>query len=124
LAITLGDPAGIGTEMVCGSRFDTAPPPRDDAVAMTKSVTVAELAEHLEDHLAEVQDGTTIEVVREGAKIATITPAPKKRKFVIPPPGERACDIVFTPLSKPLDQDPAEMIIEERERERSGAKYK
>ena len=94
-------------------------------MAMTKSVTVAELAEHLEDHLAEVQEGTTIEVVREGGeKIATINPTPKKKKFVIPPPGQRFGDIVFTPLSKPLDKDPAEMIIEERERERSGAKYK
>lgn len=93
---------------------------------MTKSVTVAELTEHIEDHLAEVREGTTIEVVDEGATIATITPAPtkKKRKFVIPPPGRRACDIVFTPLSKPLDEDPAEVIIAERERERSGAKYK
>jgi antitoxin (DNA-binding transcriptional repressor) of toxin-antitoxin stability system len=103
-----------------------AAPPRDDAVAMTKSVTVAELTEHIEDHLAEVREGTTIEVVDEGAKIATITPAPtkEKKKFVIPPPGQRFGDMVFTPLSKPLDKDPAEMIIEERERERSGAKYK
>jgi antitoxin (DNA-binding transcriptional repressor) of toxin-antitoxin stability system len=88
-------------------------------VGVTKSVTVAELTEHIEDHLAEVREGTTIEVVDGGAKIATITPAPKKRKLVIPPPGQRPFDIEFTPLSKPLDKDPAEMIIEERERERS-----
>ena len=98
--------------------------PRDDAGAMTKSVTVAELTEHIEDHLAEVREGTTIEVVDDGQKIATIQPAPKKKKFVIPPPGQRFGDMVFTPLSKPLDKDPAEMIIEERERERSGEKYK
>ena len=93
-------------------------------MAMTKSVTVAELTEHIEDHLAEVREGTTIEVLDNGTKIATINPAPKKQRFVIPPPGKRPCDMVFTPLSKPLDEDPAEVIIAERERERSGAKYK
>src|SRR4051812_16391994 len=101
-----------------------AAPPRDDAVAMTKSVTVAELTEHIEDHLAEVREGTTIEIVDDGEKIATINPAPKKRNFVIPPPGRRPCDFIPSPLSKPLLTDPAEMIIEERDRERSGAKYK
>ena len=93
-------------------------------MAMTKSVTVAELAEHLEDHLAEVCEGTTIEVVDRGAKIATITPEPREMKLVIPPPGKRPGDFQPSPLSKPLDKDPAEIIIEERERERSGAKYK
>jgi antitoxin (DNA-binding transcriptional repressor) of toxin-antitoxin stability system len=93
-------------------------------VEVTKSVTVAELAEHLAEHLAEVQEGTTIEVVDNGKKVATITAPPKPMKIVYPPPGKRPCDMVFTPLSKPLDEDPAEVIIEERERERSGAKYK
>ena len=102
-----------------------AAPPRDDAVAMTKSVTVAELAEHIEDHLAEVREGTTIEVVDEGGeKIATINPELNPLDLTDPGPGKRPFDIVFTPLSKPLDEDPAEVIIAERERERSGAKYK
>ena len=91
---------------------------------VTKSVTVEELAEHLEERLAEVREGTTIEVVDDGRKIATITPPPKPMKLVDPGPGKRASDVVITPLSKPLDIDPAEVIIEERERERSGAKYK
>ena len=93
-------------------------------MGVTKSLTVAELAEHLAEHLAEVREGTTIEVVDDGKKIATIEPPPKPRKIVYPPPGKRPFDIVFTPLSRPLDKDPAEMLIEERERERSGAKYK
>jgi len=93
-------------------------------VEVTKSVTVEELTEHIEDHLAEVREGTTIEVVDGGTKIATINPAPKKKKFVIQPPGQRPCDFIPAPLSKPLLTDAAEMIIEERERERSGAKYK
>ena len=93
-------------------------------MGVTKSVTVAELTEHLAEHLAEVRDGTTIEVVDDGQKVATITPQPKPRKLVDPGPGKRPFDFVPAPLSKPLDKDPAEMIIEERERERSGAKYK
>ena len=92
---------------------------------MTKSVTVAELAENLQEHLAEVREGTTIEVVEEGNKIATINPEPKKKRhFVIPPPGQRFGDVVITPLSKPLDIDAAQLIIEEREWERSGGRYK
>lgn len=93
-------------------------------MAVTKSLTVDELAEHLQEYLAQVEEGTTIEVVDDGRKIATITPPRKPLKIVDPGPGKRAGDMVFTPLSKPLDKDPAEIIIEERERERSGAKYK
>ena len=93
-------------------------------MGVTKSLTVAELAEHLQEYLTEVREGTTIEVVDDGRKIATIEPPPKPMKLVIPPPGKRFGDFQPKPLSKPLDKDPAEVIIEERERERSGAKYK
>jgi antitoxin (DNA-binding transcriptional repressor) of toxin-antitoxin stability system len=93
-------------------------------VEVTKSVTVAELAEHLEEHLAEVRKGTTIEVVNDGKKIATITPAPKPLRIVDPGPGKRVGDWDPGPRPKNLKTDPAEMIIEERERERSGQKYK
>jgi antitoxin (DNA-binding transcriptional repressor) of toxin-antitoxin stability system len=95
-------------------------------VGVTKSLTVAELREHLQEYLTQVQDGTTIDVVDDGEKIATITPPLKSLNLNIvdPGPGKRFGDVVITPLSKPLDKDPAEVIIEERERERSGAKYK
>ena len=91
---------------------------------VTKSVTVAELAEHLQDYIAEVEDGVTIYVVEGGKEIAIINPASEPLDLVEPPVGRRPCDFEPAPLSKPLLTDPAEMIIEERERERSGAKYK
>lgn len=86
---------------------------------MTKSVTVADLAEHLEEHLAEVQEGTTIYVRRDDKIIATLGPG-----IHYPAPGKRLADLVFSPLSKPLEIDAAEILIEERERRRSGEKYK
>ena len=89
-----------------------------------KLVNIEQLADHLRDYLAEVGEGTTIHVFEGGKAIATINPAPEPFEIVEPPPGKRPCDMVFTPLSRPLDKDPAEVIIEERERERSGAKYR
>jgi antitoxin (DNA-binding transcriptional repressor) of toxin-antitoxin stability system len=89
-----------------------------------KLVTVEQLAYHLRDYIAEVQEGSTIHIFQDGKAIATINPAVQPFELEMPPPGKRPCDFVPTPLSKPLDKDPAEVIIEERERERSGAKYK
>jgi antitoxin (DNA-binding transcriptional repressor) of toxin-antitoxin stability system len=88
-------------------------------VEVTKSVTVAELGEHLQEYFAEVQHGTTIDVVIDGSTIARISPAvyyPKSRK--------RLADIDPGPRPPNLKTDPAEIIIEERERRRSGDKYK
>jgi antitoxin (DNA-binding transcriptional repressor) of toxin-antitoxin stability system len=75
-----------------------------------KSVTVEELGEHLQEYFAEVRKGTRIEVVADDGIVATIIPP--LRFF---DPG---------PRPKNLTTDPAEMIIAERERERSGEKYK
>src|SRR5206468_1355517 len=74
------DPEGVHQVFVQGGGgggvgFDSGGRPRD-AVGVTKSVTVAELTEHLAEHLAEVREGTTIEVVDDGKKIATIEPPP------------------------------------------------
>ena len=93
-------------------------------MGVTKVVRLDHLADHLRDYMAEVEEGTTIYVFDGGKAIATINPAPEPFEFQEPPPGKRPCDMVFTPLSQPLDEDPAEIIIEERERERSGAKYR
>lgn len=93
-------------------------------MGVTKLITVEQLAYHLRDYMAEVQEGATIHVFQDGNAIATIQPAPKPFKLEEPPAGKRPFDIEFTPLSKPLDEDPAEVVIAERERERSGAKYK
>jgi len=76
----------------------------------SKTVTVDELGEHLEQYFAEIREGTRIEVVDGGETVATIIPPLKFFK-----PG---------PRPKNLETDPAEMIIAERERERSGEKYK
>lgn len=75
-----------------------------------KSVTVEELGEHLQEHFADVRKGTRIEVVDDGEIVATIVPP---LKFFKP-----------EPRPKNLKTDPAEMIIAERDRERSGEKYK
>lgn len=97
--------------------------PRDH-VEVPTLVNIEQLGQHLRYYMAEVEEGTTIYVFDGGKAIATINPAPDMSELLEPPPGKRPCDMVFTPLSKPLDKDPAEVIIEERERERSGAKYK
>ncbi len=75
-----------------------------------KSVTVKELGEHLQEYFSEVRKGMRIEVVADDEIVATIIPP--LRFF---DPG---------PRPKNLKTDPAEMIIAERERERSGEKYK
>ena len=89
-----------------------------------KLVSVEELAYHLRDYMAEVREGATLHVFQDGKAIATIKPAPQPFKLEEPPPGKGPFDIEITPLSKPLNEDPADVIIAERERERSGAKYK
>ena len=88
---------------------------------MTKSVTVAELTENLQEHLAEVREGTTLEIVDDGKAFATIHPTPHIR---YPAPGKRLGDFKPEPRPPNLKTDPAEIIIEERERRRSGEKYK
>ena len=93
-------------------------------MGVTKTLTIEELEEHLQETLAEVREGTIIEVVDDGKKVATIKPVPKPFDLTDPGPGRRPFDFAPTPLSKPLDKDPAEVIIEERERERSGLKYR
>lgn len=72
---------------------------------MSKQVTVKELRENLDELLAEVErSGQSLTVVRDG----------KRYPF-------RGFD--FGPRPKNLKTDPAALIIEERERERSGKKY-
>lgn len=88
-------------------------------MAMTKSVTVAELAEHLREHLAEVRDGTTLEIVEDGQTVAVF-----RAGIHYPRPGTRTGDFKPGPRPPNLKTDPAEIIIEERERRRSGEKYK
>lgn len=86
---------------------------------MSKRVTVEELAADVRKHLAEVEEGETLTVTQEGREVATITPANVQRGVRYP-----FRNLKFTPLSKPLDLDPVELLIEDRERDRSGIKSK
>ncbi len=81
---------------------------------MSKQVTVKELRENLEALLAEVESGETLTVVREGKELVSMQPAKPRYPF-------RGFD--FGPRPKNLRTDAAALIIEERDRERSGKKY-
>jgi prevent-host-death family protein len=83
---------------------------------MSKQVTVEELREKLDELLAEVESGESLTIVREGKDVMSIQPTIVKAKFPF-----RGFD--FGPRPKNLRTDAAELIIEERERERSGKKY-
>ncbi len=87
---------------------------------MTKQVTVEELRSGLESILDEVQDGTLIEVVRDGKTVATIKPVLQVVQRGTPYPFR---DLDISPLDKPLPFDVVDWLIEERESERSGKKY-
>lgn len=78
-------------------------------MAMTKSVTVEELAEHLEQHLAEVQEGITLEILDDDTVIAFIEPA-----IIYPTSTERTGDIKPGPRPKNLTVDPVQILLEDR----------
>ena len=89
-----------------------------------KTVSVEELAAHLEEHLEEVRRGETLTVVKNGASVATIVPQDEEDLEVIPhDPAVRLQDFEPGPRPKRLDFDAVQWLIDERERERSGKKY-
>lgn len=90
---------------------------------MSKEVTVEELAANLREHLAEVQQGETLTIVADGKAIATMQPYGEV-SIIRHNPAFRLGDFNFGPRPKNLKTDPAALIIEERERERSGEKYR
>lgn len=78
-------------------------------MAMTKSVTVEELAENLREYLAEVREGTTIRVVDDGNAAVDISATilyPKSRK--------RLADIDPGPRPPNLKTDPVKILMEDR----------
>jgi hypothetical protein len=82
---------------------------------MSKQVTVEELREKLDELLAEVESGETL----------TVVPA---RESVGPKIVQKGVPFPFRgfdpgPRPKNLTVDPVEMLIEEREWERSNKKY-
>lgn len=86
---------------------------------MSKEVTVEELREKLDELLAAVENGEALTVTRDGKQIGTLNPAAVRRG--VPYPFR---DFDFGPRPKNLNTDPAALIVEERERERSGEKYR
>lgn len=90
---------------------------------MIRTVTVEELREKLDEVLTDVESGSTVTVVRDGKEIGTLSPAGLRIvQRGVPYPFR---DFDWGPRPKNLKTDPAELIIEERERERerSGKKH-
>ncbi|HVE71154.1 MAG TPA: hypothetical protein VNI54_07275 [Thermoanaerobaculia bacterium] len=87
-----------------------------------KDVSVDELEEHLRERLEEVRNGETLRVVDGSTTVATIEPAPKGRVTVTRhDPTLRLQD--FKP-GTPLHTGTVDWLIAERDRERSGKKYR
>lgn len=85
---------------------------------MTKQVTVEELREKLDEVLAEVKSGESVEITDAGTTIAAMRPTIVRRGVKFP-----FRDFDWGPRPKGLDIDPAQVIIDERDRERSLKKY-
>lgn len=86
---------------------------------MSREVTVEELKEKLDELLAEVASGETVTIVKDGHSIAQF--ASTAGTGGVPYPFR---NFDFGSRPKNLKTDAAEIIIAERERERSGMKYK
>jgi antitoxin (DNA-binding transcriptional repressor) of toxin-antitoxin stability system len=86
---------------------------------VNKTVTVEELAADVDKWIGEVKNRHTLVITQGGYEIATITPANFDRGVPYPFRNLR-----ITPLSKPLTVDPVQLLIEDRERDRSGIKFK
>lgn len=88
---------------------------------MSKRITVEELAANLREHLAEVEAGEWLIVVEDEREIAVFKPP-----LTIRDPGIRYPfrGIDFGERPKNLKTDPAEIIIEEREHERTEKKWR
>jgi prevent-host-death family protein len=85
---------------------------------MSKQVTVEELREKLDELIAEVESGETVTIVKDGHPIAELAGTNGTGGVRYP---FRNFDFGSRP--KNLKTDPAALIIEERERERSRKKY-
>lgn len=85
---------------------------------MSKEMTVEELREKPDALIEAIDQGETVTIVRDGRTIGTYRPWIVQRG--VPYPFR---DFDWGPRPKNLNIDPAEIIIEERERERSGKKY-
>ena len=88
---------------------------------MSKELTVEELLERPAKLIEAIEQGENVAITKEGKRIATASPEVPLTLTGGTPYPFRNFD--FGPRPKNLDIDPAELIIEEREFERSGKKY-
>lgn len=86
---------------------------------MSKQVTVEELKARLDELLAEVENGETVTVIKDGRSVAQFAKTRSTGGVAYP-----FRDFDFGSRPKNLKTDPAEIIIAERDRERSGEKYR
>jgi antitoxin (DNA-binding transcriptional repressor) of toxin-antitoxin stability system len=86
-----------------------------------KSVTIEELRERLDEVIEEVENGETLSITRNGKTVFLMKPG----LTITPPrlPG-RPQDVKLGPPPKSLRTDAAQMIIDERDRERSEKKWR
>ena len=84
---------------------------------MTKEVALADLQEHLAEHIEEVQAGVTIRVVEGEKTIAEIRRPPEKwvreNGLLVRPPTGNMRDIKLPPPLK-TKRDIVEYLLEER----------
>jgi antitoxin (DNA-binding transcriptional repressor) of toxin-antitoxin stability system len=86
---------------------------------MSKVVTVEELVAHIDEHLADVERGETLTVVRDGSTVAEIhAPEAPIRAVHVPRPGVRLGDFWPTgPRPKGLVTDALTLVNEDRDGE-------
>lgn len=88
---------------------------------MSKELTVEELRERADELIDAIANGETVTLTREGKEFATISPTTRTSYRGVPYPFR---DFDFGSRPKNLRSDPAQLIIDERERERSEKKWR
>jgi len=86
---------------------------------MIRTVSVEELRENLDKVLSEVEHGDSITIVRAGRSIGTLGPTIVQRGMRYPFRG-----LELSGGSKELADRAVQFLIEERDYERSGKKYR
>ena len=86
---------------------------------MVRQVALEDLRENVDEYVNEAASGTTIHVTKQGLTVATITPPVQDGDDYILP-RQRLQDYTPGPRPELLTVDPAQILIDERERERNG----
>ena len=86
---------------------------------MRKELTMEELREKPDALIEAIEEGEPVTILKDGRPIGSYSPSPLQRG--VPYPFR---DFDFGPRPKNLRTDPAQLIIEERDRERSEKKWR